>query len=295
MNHFAGYIRTAAKTLRGGDLKATREQLDFLGDDNELANRSAVLNLMDMGKRKARYLYTGAPSGLEALLPGVKVHVLGPPTLEQDPRVATQTDKQADEFWHLRASFWARRGALARQGSRAGKPLFPAALLERVPWDARWYAYKAQRELADSLLSIVRTLDDAMNNTSLNLLFEVGKTCLLFPGDGYTVGELALRARATEVSQAAGARERLQGRPPRQPERHAEVDVDRAGQSGRQVEARPTPVTALHQGSCPRQRRRPHRSTPQVLVNALEKDSTLIDTRKTEGADLRITHDLALG
>ena len=294
MNHFAGYIRTAAKTLRGGDLKATREQLDFLGDDNELANRSAVLNLMDMGKRKARYLYTGAPSGLEALLPGVKVHVLGPPTLEQDPRVATQTDKQADEFWHLRASFWARRGALARQGSRAGKPLFPAALLERVPWDARWYAYKAQRELADSLLSIVRTLDDAMNNTSLNLLFEVGKTCLLFPGDAqwenwrYALEQPKYRKLLARVNvYKVGHHGSLNATP-------KSMWIELANRGGKSKPDRLLSLLSTKDhvhGS-----EDAHTEVPrQVLVNALEKDSTLIDTRKTEGADLRITHDLALG
>jgi hypothetical protein len=81
MNRYAGHVRTLAKTLRGSSLKPIREQLDFLGDDNELANRAAVVNLMTMGRRKARYLHCGAPTGLESLLPGVKVHVLGPPTI----------------------------------------------------------------------------------------------------------------------------------------------------------------------------------------------------------------------
>jgi hypothetical protein len=47
----------------------------------------------------------------------------------------------------------------------------------------RWYQYHAQREHADNLLSIVRSLDDQMNNTSVILLFEVGDKSLLFPGD----------------------------------------------------------------------------------------------------------------
>ena len=33
------------------------------------------------------------------------------------------------------------------------------------------------------MLGIVRTLDQAMNNTSVILLFEVGNKKLLFPGD----------------------------------------------------------------------------------------------------------------
>ena len=39
------------------------------------------------------------------------------------------------------------------------------------------------KEQADSLLSIVRTLDKQMNNTSVILLFEVGDKAMLFPGD----------------------------------------------------------------------------------------------------------------
>lgn len=184
MNRYASGVQAFAKHLRGSHLAAVREQLEFLGDDNGLANRSAVVNLMTMGqgKPKAKYLFTGAPSGLERYLPGVKVHVLGPPTLEQDPRVSSQTDEQKDEFWHLRAGFWASRAASVGKAQR-DVPLFPEVLRDRVPWQARWFVYQTQIEAADSMLSIVRRLDDAMNNTSLILLFEFKDQCLLFPGD----------------------------------------------------------------------------------------------------------------
>ncbi len=183
MNRFAGFAKQAATRLRGSHLARARAQLDFLGDDNELANRDAVVNLMTMGKQKARYLFAGASSGLESLLPGVTTHVMGPPTLEQSPDVAKQTDTQADEFWHLRASFWARRGAVAKGKAALAAPLFPSLVTRDTPWDARWFKYHAQIEQSENLLSIVRTLDKAMNNTSLILLFEIGDTCLLFPGD----------------------------------------------------------------------------------------------------------------
>jgi hypothetical protein len=182
MNRYASGIGQFARKLRGRHLKEVREQLEFLGDDNGLANRSAVVNLMTMGKRKARYLFSGAPSGLEPLLPGVKVHVLGPPTLQQDKRVATQTDEQENEFWHLRAGFWARRASVTNKVQRDA-PLFPKVLRKNIPWAARWFVYQAQLEASESMLSIVRTLDDAMNNTSLILLFEFKDQCLLFPGD----------------------------------------------------------------------------------------------------------------
>ena len=180
MNRFAESAREFARTLRGRQLRKLGAQLEFLGDDNSLANRSAVVNLMTMGKRKPRYLNAGARSGLESLLPGVKVHVLGPPTLVQEPRITTQTDVQKDEFWHLRARFWARQ---ARATPGQHKPLFPGHVVKNPSWDARWFIYYARQEHAGSMLSIVRCLDDAMNNTSLILLFEFGGKCLLFPGD----------------------------------------------------------------------------------------------------------------
>ena len=48
---------------------------------------------------------------------------------------------------------------------------------------ARWFVRQLRRMHGDSLLEIVRTLDNAMNNTSLILVFEAGSKRLLFPGD----------------------------------------------------------------------------------------------------------------
>ena len=80
---------------------ATRQQLGFLGENN-LANAGAVKNLSSMGKKNA-YVHCGAPSGLEGLLPGVKVHVLGPPTLKQANTIRRQRSNDPDQFWQLSA------------------------------------------------------------------------------------------------------------------------------------------------------------------------------------------------
>jgi hypothetical protein len=40
-----------------------------------------------------------------------------------------------------------------------------------------------ERMRSEEMLAIVRSLDSALNNTSLILLFEIGDTRLLFPGD----------------------------------------------------------------------------------------------------------------
>ena len=185
MNLFAGYVISASKKLGGSYFKDIRDQLSFLGDDNELANRDAVTNLMKMGKRK-RYVYFGAKSGLDGLLPGVATHVLGPPTLEQTRSIMKQRSKDPEQFWHLwesRSSFWAHQGRIANHAAADGQTLFPQYVQKKVPWDARWYAFQAKKMQAENLLSIVRTLDSQMNNTSVILLFEVGGKSLLFPGD----------------------------------------------------------------------------------------------------------------
>ena len=59
---------------------------------------------------------------------------------------------------------------------------------------------------AENLLSIVRTLDGQMNNTSVILLFEVGNKSLLFPGDAqyenwmYALSHKEVADRLTKVN-----------------------------------------------------------------------------------------------
>lgn len=213
MNRYAGFVVQASARLRGEHLRAAREQLEFLGDDNELANRDAIRNLQTMAPKR-RYVYYGAKSGLETLLPGVTTRVLGPPTLEQTESISVQRKSDKEQFWHLRAaeraaaraSFWAQRASIAEKQETAFEPLFPRHVEKRLPWDAGWYRYHAQREQAESMLSIVRSLDDQMNNTSVILLFEVGGKLLLFPGDAqyenwmYALGQAGVRERLSKVN-----------------------------------------------------------------------------------------------
>jgi len=152
-------------------------ELTFVGDDN-LKNRSAIDNLITMGKNgKGRYVYFGSKSGLEKILPGVKVSVLGPPTLQQSKEIKSQRAKDPNEFWQLRQ--------LQEFGPGSGhrRRLFKSARIAKNPIYARWFREQAARVHAESLLSMVRILDDAMNNTSVILLFEVAGKAFLFPGD----------------------------------------------------------------------------------------------------------------
>src|SRR3546814_6094909 len=98
MNRFAGYVIAASKQLKGSHLRELRDQLEFLGDDNALANSDAITNLMTMSSRR-RYVNFGASTGLESILPGVTTRVLGPPTLEQSHANRKKSAKDQDQYW----------------------------------------------------------------------------------------------------------------------------------------------------------------------------------------------------
>jgi hypothetical protein len=179
MNVIAGRVKALTDARPRWMSAAVRKELAFLGADN-MPNKSAVENLIAMGRQKgarARYLRYGDQSGLEKLLPGVKVHVLGPPDLTQTDAIRKQRSKDRDQFWHLvSGSVPAPPDApLAAPSRRAHGPMVPA--------QARWFRDRLQGLSGQGLLEIVRQLDQQMNNTSLILLFEVKGKKLLFPGD----------------------------------------------------------------------------------------------------------------
>jgi Metallo-beta-lactamase superfamily len=155
---------------------AARKELAFLGEDN-IANKSAIDNLIAMGKAgKAKFLRYGDKTGLEALLPGVRVRVLGPPDLTQSDAIRKQRSKDKDQFWHFVKNSVPEVPAPSEDDG-------PSTRGQSVPEEARWFRDRLLSVTNQGLLEIVRQLDDQMNNTSLILLFEVGKKKLLFPGD----------------------------------------------------------------------------------------------------------------
>ncbi|HKS62631.1 MAG TPA: hypothetical protein VJT13_13085 [Xanthobacteraceae bacterium] len=183
-NHIAALAlmnEFALRSLSARNLpRAMAGEIRFLGESN-LANASAVKNLMNMAKNS--YVFTGAKSGLEMVLPGVKIDVLGPPTVKQTDTIKKQRARDPDEFWHfaLASLEAANRGTPGREGI-----LFPRhvkASGHRFPVNARWLVYHVRTMRAEQLLQIVRNLDKQMNNTSVILLMQIGKTKLLFPGD----------------------------------------------------------------------------------------------------------------
>lgn len=156
-----------------------RSQLSFLGESN-INNPSAVKNLMTMAEND--YVYCGKKTKLERVLPGVTINVLGPPTVKQTDSIKKQTSTDPDEFWQFQAN--AMR--FATSGNGAKPILFPRYIRSHgpnFPIDARWLIFHARSTRGNQLLQIVRMLDKAMNNTSVILVFQVGQTRLLFPGD----------------------------------------------------------------------------------------------------------------
>jgi hypothetical protein len=178
----------APPTLAIGE--AARERLRFLGETN-LKNSLAVKNLMTMSSPKKRhYVYFGSKSGLEDVLPGVTVDVLGPPTVEQSVEVLKERRNDQAEFWMLAA-------AATKMTTSANRPLFPGEKFVTggmAPRSSRWFIRRVRAIHAQQLFELVRIVDDALNNTSAILLFTVGDTRLLFPGDAQIENwEFALR------------------------------------------------------------------------------------------------------
>ena len=149
--------------------------------EQDMLNRSAVQCLLEMGRKgRAVYVHGGAPSGLEELLPGVDVFVLGPPALEQSAAIRHERPRDAEEYWQFRA-FWE-----SQAGAGKSADLFPHApryTSDTAPANLRWFLARARRIRVEQAQEFVRALDHVLNNTSVILLFRVGDFSLLFPGD----------------------------------------------------------------------------------------------------------------
>lgn len=147
----------------------------------QLKNADAVALLDELsGGQRGRYVYAGADAGLADVVPGLVTTVLGPPTPDQEPDVRRQA-ADSDEYWlmALDASLSLSTAvAAAEAGERSAVDAMPVG-----PGPVRWLIENLKSQRTHSLLRLVRNLDDALNNTSLLLLFEFGELSLLFPGD----------------------------------------------------------------------------------------------------------------
>ena len=286
MNEVAAMMASIAAKPPSWMSASLQKELMFLGQDN-IANKSAVDNLIAMGGRKGAqsvWAHHGSKSGLDALLPGVKVRVLGPPNLKQSEKIRKQRSRDPDQFWQLISGGAALNGKnLLSSGLAWGA----AGKSRTVPPEARWFRDRLERLNGQQLLEIVRTLDQQMNNTSLILLFEVFGKKLLFPGDA----QIENWSYAFEdAPDAAKTRALL-----------AEVDVYKVGHHG---SLNATPKKGLWEKFRKRNKglrtllstmpgkhgsSRSHTEVPRTtLLNELESRSSLQNTmtlKVTDGAD----------
>lgn len=244
-----------------------------------IKNKKAVMRLARMGKKHA-YVYAGAPSGLQELLPGVRVSVLGPPTLKQCKSIRKQTKWDETEFWKLQVSLAAASGSNVAT-ARGHSSLFPRAQtdsISRAPSYVKWVIKKLDNAQLHNIQRIVQVLDDAMNNTSVILLFELGDKALLFPGDAqlenwqYALSHQDLKARLRKSSL-----------------------LYKVGHHG---STNATPMTLWRILTCPRSRRGRlitllstesghHNEVPRIsLVKALRDETVL---HSTEGWDKKLS------
>jgi hypothetical protein len=168
----------ALASLDTKELSGVAAELSYLGGDN-ITNKSAVENLMTMAgkdRRNYKYLNLGSKLDVSALLPGVEIQVLGPPTLAQSAEIKNYA-QSSEDYWKFRAL-----AAAPTQAAAAGGAFFEGGRAT-APSSVQWFARRLKMMRADSLFQIVRSLDAVMNNTSLILLFQIGAKRLLFPGD----------------------------------------------------------------------------------------------------------------
>jgi hypothetical protein len=172
-----------------------------------IPNQKAITRLTQMCKKHA-YVFAGSKSGLEKLLPGVRVTVLGPPTLSQTESIRNQIQKHEDEFWKLSARL-AKISETSTATTGGKSCLFPWAKTDSIaksPSYVKWLIRKLNSAQLFNVQQIVRALDTALNNTSVILLFEMGDKVLLFPGDAqlenwqYALKNQDLKNRLSHVS-----------------------------------------------------------------------------------------------
>jgi hypothetical protein len=187
---FADAVAGRIATTGGRSLSGELHQLAFA----QLSNTDAIAQLDSWASDKGEYLHYGMSTGIESLIPGVRVHVLGPPTIEQHAEVTSQRETDPEEFWMLYKQMVGALPedvlhtlAVAGRDDPSKTPSVNGETTLRDLGPTTWLTNRLDRQQLGSFLRIVRVMDDVLNNTSLILLFEVerpeGVRRMLFGGD----------------------------------------------------------------------------------------------------------------
>jgi hypothetical protein len=175
---------------------------------NALTNEAAMTTLHRgfAGRPPRRFLPSkGATNEVRTLagVPGLRIHVLGPP---RDETAMADMEPPDEESW-LQLT---RRGAAKASGQQDARPtdgaFRPSWRIDRPAFLAQVAASsfsEADERETDDLAEepdgdLAAAIDRAVNNTSLILVFELGDQRLLFPGDAQWGGwSAALRDPAS--------------------------------------------------------------------------------------------------
>ncbi len=190
--------REFAHQLRGVDTFARAASEEFSHDrgrneqtlhrlaDIGLANAAAISNLERWARRgHGEYVAAGDEVIFDGVavpvdIPGVFFDVLGPPTIQQAPKLERQRANDQDEYWFRAAGQISREIAGAKRFSddvyaRLAEPDGIGA--------AAWLMHKLERRSVAQLLRIVQSFDDALNNTSVVGILRTDRTKILISGD----------------------------------------------------------------------------------------------------------------
>jgi hypothetical protein len=195
--------------LEGASGRSLRGELAAFAA-HQRGNAEALSFLDELARDpRGRYVAFGSDPGLEELLPGVRVSVLGPPTIERWPQMTRQAADVEGQYW-LRIAALAETSRLALPAPRPAPrpaPLTPEGEPASLEGPVRSLVKRLQDQAVHNLSRLVESVEDALNNTSVILLVEVGERRLLFPGDA----QWECWSYALEAKEAGDAPERFRG------------------------------------------------------------------------------------
>jgi hypothetical protein len=165
------------ETISSALVDGTRGPLGVVAA-RQAGNAKAITRLDAWAKTAsaAEYLSFGLHSRIPEFVPGVRVHVLGPPLPKDAPEVIRERDWYDDQYWLRRLGLVDQPATIAvsRRHTSAG---------DVSPGPMRWLVERLGSQHTAAAMRLVHEFDKAMNNTSVILLIEAGTKRLLFGGD----------------------------------------------------------------------------------------------------------------
>jgi hypothetical protein len=167
---------------------------------------SGVLSRWSSTGTKTLYVKAGDAPSIRSYLPGATLDVLGPPTVESVPFLASYDRDDPEQFWVRYAS------PLDAIHKRVGWKLSDRELQLLAGPDglgaAAWLARRLSEQQRNALLAVSRGFDSFLNNTSVIALLTIGQRTLLLCGDAQIENWAYALARADALT--PGLRDRFE-------------------------------------------------------------------------------------